>query len=113
MYQGVRPKSAVEVGATTISFLDLSHFFSFLFFRKKLSKIAFKRVLNARKAFRKFSARLPPEQREKWEAEFTEKGLFELREQTAQARHIPSYSSSLSDLFIVYVAYRLGACIVW
>ncbi|KAH8989874.1 caspase domain-containing protein [Lactarius hatsudake] len=52
--------------------------------KKKLSKMAFKRVLNAKKAFKMFSAKLSPELRKKWEAEYTEKGLFQLREQTAQ-----------------------------
>ncbi|KAI9445812.1 caspase domain-containing protein [Lactarius psammicola] len=52
--------------------------------RKKLSKMAFKRVLNAKRVFKTFSARLSPELRKKWEDEYTRKGLFQLKEQTAQ-----------------------------
>ncbi|KAH9059176.1 caspase domain-containing protein [Lactarius vividus] len=52
--------------------------------KKKLSKMAFKRVLNAKRAFKMFGAKLSPEVRKKWEDEYTEKGLFQLKEQTAQ-----------------------------
>ncbi|KAH9038754.1 caspase domain-containing protein [Lactarius pseudohatsudake] len=49
-----------------------------------LTKRAFKRVLNAKRAFKMFSAKLSPELRKKWEDEYFEKGLFGLRTQTAQ-----------------------------
>jgi len=52
--------------------------------KKKLSKMAFKRVLGAKTAFKKYSAELSPEVQKEWEDKFTEKGLFQLREQTAQ-----------------------------
>ncbi|KAI9431481.1 hypothetical protein H4582DRAFT_2132908 [Lactarius indigo] len=52
--------------------------------KRKLSKMAFKRVLNAKRAFKMFSAKLSPELRKKWEDEYTEKGLFQLKEQMAQ-----------------------------
>lgn len=52
--------------------------------KNKLSKMAFKRVLKAKKAFKMFSSKLSPEQRKKWEDMYTEKGVFQLREQTAQ-----------------------------
>jgi len=59
-------------------------------------------VLNAKRAFKMFSAKLSPELRKKWEDEYTEKGLFQLREQTAQVRHLPPhFSLTLSDLFMV------------
>lgn len=61
--------------------------------------MAFKRVLNAKKAFKIFGAKLSPELRKKWEDEYTGKGLFHLREQTAQVRHLPPI---LSDLLMVY-----------
>ncbi|KAF8264266.1 caspase domain-containing protein [Lactarius quietus] len=52
--------------------------------KKKLSKMAFKRVLKARTAFKSYTAKLPPEVQKKLEDKYTEKGVFELREQTAQ-----------------------------
>jgi hypothetical protein len=52
--------------------------------KKKLSKMAFKRVLRAKTAFKKYSAKLSPEVQKEWEDKFTEKGLFQLKEQTAQ-----------------------------
>ncbi|KAF8258293.1 caspase domain-containing protein [Lactarius quietus] len=42
--------------------------------KKKLSKMAFKRVLNARKALKRYTAKLPPEEQKKLEDKYTEKG---------------------------------------
>jgi hypothetical protein len=40
--------------------------------------------------FKKYSVKLSPEKREEWKAKFTDEGLFELREQTAQVRRSPT-----------------------
>jgi phage host-nuclease inhibitor protein Gam len=52
--------------------------------KKKLSKMAFKRVMKAKTTFKKYSAKLSPEAQKQWEDKYTKKGLFQLREQTAQ-----------------------------
>jgi len=52
--------------------------------KRKLSKMAFKRVLKARRTFKMYSAKLSPELRKKYEDKYTEEGRFKLREQTAQ-----------------------------
>lgn len=49
-----------------------------------LSKMAFKRLRKIKSTFKNESAKLSPEEREEWEEKYTNKGLFELREQTAQ-----------------------------
>ena len=66
--------------------------------------MAFKRVLQAKKAFKMYSAKLPSERRDTYEEKYTEQGLFQLREQTPQVRHPrPYFSLTLSelDLFMV------------
>ena len=55
--------------------------------------MAFKRVLKAKTAFKTYSAKLSPEVQKEWEKKFTEKGLFQLREQTAQVRRLPPFFS--------------------
>lgn len=55
--------------------------------------MAFKRVLKAKTAFKTYSAKLSPEVQKEWENKFTEKGLFQLREQTAQVRLLPLHFS--------------------
>lgn len=63
--------------------------------------MAFKRVLKAKTAFKTYSAKLSPEVQKEWENKFTEKGLFQLREQTAQVRllHL-HFSPTSSDRFM-------------
>lgn len=53
--------------------------------------MAFKRVLKAKTAFKKYSAKLSPEVQKEWQDKYTEQGLFQLREQTAQVRRLPPY----------------------
>jgi len=60
---------------------------------KKLSKTAFKRVLKAKTTWR-YSAKLSPDVRKEREDKFNEKGLFDLRKQTAQVNHLPIDLSS-------------------
>ena len=61
--------------------------------------MAFKRVLQAKRAFKMYSAKLSPELRKKYEDKYTEQGHFQLREQTAQVRHPrPYFSLTLSEL---------------
>lgn len=55
-------------------------------FRKYLSKMAFKRLREIKTMFMKYSAKLSPEKRKEWKEKFSNKGLFELKEQTAQVR---------------------------
>jgi hypothetical protein len=75
--------------------------------------MAFKRVLRAKTAFKKYSAKLSPEVQKEWEDKFTEKGLFQLKEQTAQVRSLrPHFFLTLSDLLFLR-PHRSGACIVW
>ena len=65
--------------------------------------MAFKRVLKAKTAFKRYSAKLSPEMQKEWEDKYTEQGLFQLREQTAQVRRIPPHLSfTSSDLFMFY-----------
>jgi hypothetical protein len=52
--------------------------------KKYLSKMAFKRLREIKTIFMKYSARLSPEKRKEWKEKFSKKGLFELKEQTAQ-----------------------------
>lgn len=52
--------------------------------KKCLSKMAFKRLREIKDAFKKHSAMMSPEKREEWEEKYTNEGLFEFREQTAQ-----------------------------
>ncbi|KAH9160138.1 caspase domain-containing protein [Lactarius sanguifluus] len=52
--------------------------------KKCLSKMAFKRLQETKNTFKNHSAMMSPEKREEWEEKFTNKGLFEFREQTAQ-----------------------------
>ncbi|KAH8989873.1 caspase domain-containing protein [Lactarius hatsudake] len=52
--------------------------------KKCLSKMAFERLREIKNAFKNHSAMMPPERREEWEEKYTNKGLFEFREQTAQ-----------------------------
>ena len=55
--------------------------------------MAFKRVLKAKTAFKKYSAKLSPEVQKEWQDKYTEQGLFQLREQTAQVRRLPLFIS--------------------
>ena len=65
--------------------------------------MAFKRVLKAKTAFKTYSAKLSPEVQKEWENKFTEKGLFQLREQTAQVRLLHHrFSLTLSDRFMFH-----------
>jgi hypothetical protein len=81
--------------------------------------MAFKRVLRAKTAFKKYSAKLSPEVQKEWENKFTEKGLFQLKEQTAQVRRPrPHFFLTLSDLFIFTSAqigslHRLVSFFLW
>ncbi|KAN0136659.1 Caspase domain containing protein [Lactarius tabidus] len=52
--------------------------------KKYLSKMAFKRLREIKTMFMKYSAKLSPEKRKEWKEKFSNKGLFELKEQTAQ-----------------------------
>ena len=76
--------------------------------------MAFKRVLNAKRVFKTFSARLSPELRKKWEDEYTKKGLFQLKVQTAQVRHLPPTSLSLCLIFSWFTMVQIGSmhCLV-
>ena len=61
--------------------------------------MALKRVLRYKRIFKKYSAKLSPELRDKYEGKYTEEGHFQLREQTAQVRHPrPYFSLTLSEL---------------
>jgi hypothetical protein len=51
--------------------------------------MAFKRLRKIKSVFKKVSATLSPENREEWQEKFTNKGLFEFREQTAQVCRSP------------------------
>lgn len=62
--------------------------------------MAFKRVLKAKTAFKTYSAKLSPEVQKEWENKFTEKGLFQLREQTAQVRLPLHFAPTSSDRFM-------------
>ena len=65
--------------------------------------MAFKRVRKAKETFKKYTAKWSPEVRKKYEDKYTEKGVFELREQTAQVRLLrPHISLSELDIFMVY-----------
>jgi hypothetical protein len=46
--------------------------------------MAFKRLLEARSTFRRYSAKLSPQKRKMYEEMYTEQGVFQLKEQTAQ-----------------------------
>jgi predicted transcriptional regulator YheO len=52
--------------------------------------MAFKRLREIKTIFMKYSARLSPEKRKEWKEKFSKKGLFELKEQTAQVRRFLS-----------------------
>jgi len=52
--------------------------------KRKLSKMAFKRVLETRTAFKRRTAQFPPEVQKRLEDKYTKKGAFQFREQTAQ-----------------------------
>ena len=54
------------------------------FLRRSLTGLAFKRLWEAKSTFRKYSAKLSPQKRQMYEDMYTEQGVFELREQTAQ-----------------------------
>ena len=60
--------------------------------------MAFKRVLEAKRAFKMYSSKLSPDVRKKLEAKYTEQGVFQLREQTAQVCHLPPHSLTLSGV---------------
>ena len=64
--------------------------------------MAFKRVLEAKRAFKMHSSHMSPETRNNLEVKFTELGVFKLREQTAQVRNLSTHSLILSDLFLIY-----------
>ena len=53
--------------------------------------------------FMKYSAKLSPEKRKEWKEKFSNKGLFELKEQTAQVRR--------SQTLFTFSEYLYGA--VW
>jgi hypothetical protein len=46
--------------------------------------MAFKRLWEAKSTFKRYSARLSPQQRKMYEDKYTELGVFELKQQTAQ-----------------------------
>ncbi|KAH9059170.1 caspase domain-containing protein [Lactarius vividus] len=52
--------------------------------QRSLAKMTFKRLWEAKSTFKAKSAKLLPQQREKYEVMYTEQGFFDLREQTAQ-----------------------------
>ncbi|KAH8989865.1 caspase domain-containing protein [Lactarius hatsudake] len=52
--------------------------------QNSLTRMAFKRLWEARSTFKTYSAKLSPQQREKYEVMYIEQGFFDLREQTAQ-----------------------------
>jgi hypothetical protein len=52
--------------------------------QRSLVGLAFKRLWEAKSTFRRHSANLSPEQRKRYEDMYTELGVFELKEQTAQ-----------------------------
>ena len=107
-----RAGPAVEVSVSSIPMIIVRS--THLYFRRKLSKMAFKRVLKAKTAFKTYSAKLSPEVQKEWEKKFTEKGLFQLREQTAQVRRLPlHFSLTLSDRYVFLRWHRSGVCIVW
>jgi hypothetical protein len=64
--------------------------------KKYLSKMAFKRLREIKTMFMKYSAKLSPEKRKEWKEKFSNKGLFELKEQTAQFGSMHSLVSSPS-----------------
>ena len=64
--------------------------------------MAFKRVREAKRVFKMRSSNFPPETRNNLEAKYTEQGVFQLREQTAQVRNLSTHSLILSDLFLIY-----------
>ena len=52
--------------------------------RKRLSKLAFNRVREARAAFKTYSAKLPHEKRIKLEQKYASQGYFDFKSRTAQ-----------------------------
>ncbi|KAN0118334.1 Caspase domain containing protein [Russula decolorans] len=66
---------------------------------KRLSKLAFKRVREARTVFRTYSAKLPHETRIKLERKYTSQGLFDFKSQTAQFGSL--HPLRLNDQFIL------------
>ena len=77
----------------------------------KLSNMAFKRVLKAKTAFKKHSAKLSPEVQKEWEDKYTEQGLFQLREQTAHCKYVACFPIylSLRLIFSYFTIAQIGS----
>jgi len=73
--------------------------------QKSLAGMAFDRIRDSRSSSKMYSAKLSPELQEKWEVRYTEKGLFEFRDQTAQFGSLQSLCQQ--EVFIVKKGYTL------
>ena len=80
IYPSRGPTQAVEVGARTFWSDDVAN----VLYRRSLSKLAFKRVREARAAYRTNAAKLPHEEKIELEQEYASLGLFDFKSQTAQ-----------------------------
>ena len=60
--------------------------------------MAFKRVKSDRSAFNMYIVKLSPKLQEKYKDVYTEKGVFELKEQTAQVRFYSPVDIPFADL---------------
>ena len=81
--------------------------------RKRLSKLAFKRVREARTAFRTYSAKLPHETRIKYERKYASQGLFDFKSQTAQVISSSGVSTDSNLLMLFLSIPSLGVCTLW
>ena len=66
--------------------------------------MSLERMLEVKRAFKRYSAKLSPELRDTYEDKYTKQGRFQLREQTPQVRYPrPHFSLTLSELDIFMV----------